>query len=43
MLIAYRMLNNHFRFLSKLGRNTANIDDMRVAGIGGGTGRAAWA
>jgi len=25
---AYRMVNNRFRFLSELGRDTANIDDM---------------
>ena len=29
---ASRMLSNRFRFLSKLGRDTANIDDMLIAG-----------
>ena len=27
----YRMLSNGFRFLSMLGRDTVNIDDMRTA------------
>jgi len=28
---AYRMLSNRFSFLSELGRDTANIDDMCIA------------
>jgi len=29
---AYMMLSNRFSFLSELGRDTANINDMRTAG-----------
>jgi len=28
----YRMLSKRFRFLSELGRDATNIDDMRIAG-----------